>query len=614
MRFRADENVIDLLIGNLLYSTADTAVRELVQNAEDACALQRIKEPGFPADIIVRYSSSANWVEVVDNGLGMNDEAMTESFAAVGAHKDRVSHIRALLAKEGGSNRQIARFGIGIVSCFGVAEHIVVRSKMDDSPGLAYRIDGVHSEFMPLSDPPIVRGTTVRLVLKSSGPMRADQVPDALRRFVRHAAHVFLEDVDSGIRTSLSEAWNGRDLPMAHNVIDPAVRSGVLAPDPAWHQPGSTLHSHLVLCNAGFLVTDHEVQLLPAGAIGYIGELDIQPDELTIQLNREAFAHDERWNQLQTRLKAQYNILVCTLLDEWERIFDESPAKAGASGIDRGILLFARGPIHGLLEPDVLGRVERLVPQVVRLRVWDTDRDLPIAAILDQAAPSGVVYYIREGEGVTPYQQQLQQGLVSIHVTETPQTEMLRAAHLRAKGCIVVLCKRRDYSYEASGANQTFTIHEHDLMAPYCQERSLRWTPVRTASAEEVELTPVKESQLFSALLDLGEQLALVDLPQATDRVIRDFNVGRFLNCAHPEVRDILAILPDAVGNPIRLGLLRAYLDIDNFQLGSARATIKQLLTNPHLDEAAQLSTGRLTREYLTDCLAGLLARPSDAS
>jgi hypothetical protein len=498
MRFRADENVIDLLIGNLLYSTADTAVRELVQNAEDACALQRIKEPGFPAEIIVRYSSSANWVEVVDNGLGMNDEAMTESFAAVGAHKDRVSHIRALLDQAAGSNRQIARFGIGIVSCFGVAEHIVVRAKMDDSPGLAYRIDGVHREFLPL-------------------------------------------------------------------------------------------------------------------AIGYIGELDVQPDELTIQLNREAFAHDERWNQLQTRLKAQYNRLVCTLLDEWERVIDVSPAEAGTRAIDRGILLLARGPVRGLLEPDILGRVERLLPQVVRLRVWDTDRDLPIAAILSQAATPGVVYYVREGEGVTPYQQQIQQGLVSIHVTETPQTETLRAAHLRAKGSVVVLCKRRDYSYEAGGATHIFTIFEHDLMAPYCQERGLRWTPVRTASAEEVELTPVKESQLFSDLLDLGEQLALVDLPQATDRVIRDFNVGRFLNCAHPEVRDILAILPDAVGNPIRLGLLRAYLDIDNWQLGSARATIKQLLTNPHLDEAAQLSTGRLTKDYLTDCLAGLLARPSDA-
>jgi len=137
MRFHADEHVIDLLIGNLLYTTPDAAVRELLQNAEDACELQRIKNPDFAAEIVVRYSAVGQWVEVIDNGLGMNEEAFEQSFAAVGAHKDRVSHIRALLEQAGAANRQIARFGIGILSCFGVAASIFVYTKMDDSAPLA---------------------------------------------------------------------------------------------------------------------------------------------------------------------------------------------------------------------------------------------------------------------------------------------------------------------------------------------------------------------------------------------------------------------------------------------------------------------------------------------
>jgi hypothetical protein len=134
---------------------------------------------------------------------------------------------------------------------------------------------------------------------------------------------------------------------------------------------------------------------------------------------------------------------------------------------------------------------------------------------------------------------------------------------------------------------------------------------VRSASPDEVALTPLKESTLFAELLGLGDQLSLVDLPQAADRVIRDFNLsGRLLNCAHPEVREILASLPDAVGNPVRLALLRAYLDIDNFQLAAARATIKSLLTDATLSEAAQLKTGPLTRSYLVECLAALVKAP----
>ena len=122
-------------------------------------------------------------------------------------------------------------------------------------------------------------------------------------------------------------------------------------------------------------------------------------------------------------------------------------------------------------------------------------------------------------------------------------------------------------------------------------------------------MAPIEESRLFSDLLGLGTELSLVDLPQAADRVIRDFNVsGRFLNCAHQEVREILAALPDTVGNPVRLLLLQAYLDIDNWKMADARAAIKSLLTDKQLSEKAQLTTGPLTREYLAQRLARVLS------
>jgi len=608
MRFRADEHVIDLLIGNLLYTTPDAAARELLQNAEDACDLQRIKEPAYLANIVVRYSASGNWIEVVDNGLGMNEEAIDQSFAAVGAHKDRVSHIQALLQQAGATNRQIARFGIGIVSCFGVAQSIIVRTKMDDSAAIAYRIDGIHDDFTPLPDLPTSRGTTVRLTLKPNGPMRAEQMPTAVHRYARHAEHVFLEDADNGTRSTLAETWQGKDLADAVDVVDQGLRSGLLAPDPQWQQPGTTLRAQLVLCNGGFLVSERELTLLPSGAIGYVGEMDVHPGELTIQLNREAFAHDERWNQLQGRLKAHYNKLIVGLISEWERVLADAQKATVASAIDRGVLLLARGPTRGLLEPKLVERIDQLVPQAVRIRLWDSQQELAIATILDNAGANGVLYYLREGEAAAPFQQQLQQGLMNIQVTETPQTETLRAAHLRAKSFLVLLCKRRDYPYEMGGGTQTLTVFEHEILSTYCQQRGIRFTAVRQASLEEVALTPVKESKLFADVLGLAEQFALVDLPQASDRVIRDFNVsGRFLNCAHPEVREILAALPDVVGNPVKRALLQAYLDIDNWRLGPARSTIKGLLMDPNLPQAAQLSTGPLTKEYLAKCLAELL-------
>ena len=129
--------------------------------------------------------------------------------------------------------------------------------------------------------------------------------------------------------------------------------------------------------------------------------------------------------------------------------------------------------------------LEELIPRAVHIRLWDSDRDLPIASVLDEAAPQGVVYYLREGEAPAPYQHQVQQGLMSVQVTETPQTETLRAAHLRAKGYVVLLCRRREYTYEQDGNTQSWATHDADLVSAYCQERGLRFVAVRAASAEE---------------------------------------------------------------------------------------------------------------------------------
>ena len=87
MKFRTSDNLISLLVGQNLYSTADAALRELLQNADDACKLMRISDPSFRPQITIRYSISKNYFEVDDNGLGMDNEIFQESFATIGASK-----------------------------------------------------------------------------------------------------------------------------------------------------------------------------------------------------------------------------------------------------------------------------------------------------------------------------------------------------------------------------------------------------------------------------------------------------------------------------------------------------------------------------------------------
>ena len=205
MEFWPDRRVIELLIGESLYTSADSAIRELLQNAEDACQLQKIKLADLHPEITVRYSLSGNWVEVEDNGYGMNEEIINKSFSSVAASKDNVDEIKALTEKS--SEVPIAEFGIGILSCFGVAEKIEVHTKTDHNSPISFLIHKWDQKFEMIHPAREIAGTSIKLYLKPNGPMAADQVPGVVKRYVRHVAHVSLNDVDSNQQEMVQDQW-----------------------------------------------------------------------------------------------------------------------------------------------------------------------------------------------------------------------------------------------------------------------------------------------------------------------------------------------------------------------------------------------------------------------
>jgi hypothetical protein len=613
MRFTAANRLIDLMVGQLLYKSPDVAIRELIQNAEDACALQQLKGENYQPEILVRYSMRENWLEVADNGLGMNQEAFEASFAAVGASKEDVSHVRDLLAGAGnGAGRQIAFFGVGVLSCFGVADKVNVSTKMDDHERLAFDINDYHDDWLPVDDGRTARGTTIRLQLKDGGPMQADHVPVAVDRYARHALHVALENADSGERRNVVEQWHGSTLVGALALSDPDIRSGFLALHPEWDNAGNIPQTELVLCNAGFLVKERELDLLPSQAIGYVGEIDVKPQTLTIQLNREGFNQDDKWREISQKLTVVYNKLLGEKLDDWARTLEETPEKrtATALAMEKGVLLLARGPIRPILEPALAERVDRLLPATVRVHVRSAQMPTPLSDLLARAQALGVIYYIREGEAPRQFQQSLQQGSGTVQVTEVAQTEALRATHLQAKGALVLSCRPRSYPYVTGAVPQNLGLHEADIVSEQCQKHGIRFVAVNDASADDVALTEERESALLSDLLGLGEPLKLVNLEGFHDRVLRDV-AGRLLNCRNSEIRELLEILPDAVGNPVRRALLKIYLDIESYRLTDARQEIKTLLLLPDLAEQAQLTTGQFLRAFIQTKLDRLLNPPA---
>ncbi|MCP2338124.1 wHTH domain-containing protein [Actinomadura rupiterrae] len=190
-RFRLDERrVQELLMGEQLYQDRSLAVRELYQNALDACRyrearIAHLRHQGLWLDdwtgrIAFRQGTDENgraFIECADNGIGMTESVLTEVFAQAGTRFTDMPDFLDEAAEWEAARPAVpffpnSRFGIGVLSYFMLADEIEITTRPMGrrgdpqptlkvsifGPGHLFRIEHVALERSP--------GTTVRLYLR----------------------------------------------------------------------------------------------------------------------------------------------------------------------------------------------------------------------------------------------------------------------------------------------------------------------------------------------------------------------------------------------------------------------------------------------------------------
>lgn len=177
--------IIDLLSEHL-YSGPKVYVRELLQNAVDAIRARSEFEPGQTGEVRIELMPARNGrapaLVFVDNGIGLTEEEVHRFLATIGQTSKRGDYF--------GFDRPvdfIGRFGIGLLSCFVVAEEIVVitRSARDPaSPTIEWRgrPDGTYT--VKAIDHAIEPGTQVYLTAKAGSEEYFE--PDRVRELAGH--------------------------------------------------------------------------------------------------------------------------------------------------------------------------------------------------------------------------------------------------------------------------------------------------------------------------------------------------------------------------------------------------------------------------------------------
>jgi hypothetical protein len=141
-RFKLDKDaILDLFMGENLYSNPDVFIRELLQNSIDAvrarCRLEGTdtESSGYRIDVSEWMDNEGyQWIRIDDDGCGMNLEIIDKFLLRVGASYYSTSGFKAdLLRVETGMQSppmiSIGKFGVGLLSVFLVADRIELSTR-----------------------------------------------------------------------------------------------------------------------------------------------------------------------------------------------------------------------------------------------------------------------------------------------------------------------------------------------------------------------------------------------------------------------------------------------------------------------------------------------------
>ncbi|MEV0740890.1 ATP-binding protein [Streptomyces sp. NPDC050549] len=171
--------LVKSLGGEQLYGDEpEVAVRELIQNAQDAVQARRALQPGFAEGRIdVRLTETdGGWcLEIRDNGIGMDEETLIHGLLDFGKSGWSSPSIRnGLPGLADGGFRPSGRFGIGFFSVFLLGDRVELTTRRyDSSTHDARRLTFDGPDRRPLLTPLptqdwVPEGTTVHVKLKRS--------------------------------------------------------------------------------------------------------------------------------------------------------------------------------------------------------------------------------------------------------------------------------------------------------------------------------------------------------------------------------------------------------------------------------------------------------------
>lgn len=328
------KEILSILMGTRLYRDERVFIRELLENSLDAC---RCAEAAHEAAegreyngkiILARYrdGTEREVVEITDNGSGMTRSIINTYFMGVG----RSYYQSFAFRRKGLGFQPVSQFGIGILSCFMVADYIEVETCPDpfvhtevpaeEIKGLKLEIRGPHEYFVVRELPEAPPGTKVRVFLKKK---LASSVSNLTSRFLGRIPYkVEMRDIEKASIEFRNESFDfSSELFSALFVAMPGS-FGYASRDLEFENKfGFGLHGRIRF----YMLEANDRRYLELGDVGKysfvgfgpIGETMLNPKQLTEEIAQSIYS---LLNRIQ-RLRSSFSGAVCDDIDTILRHF-----------------------------------------------------------------------------------------------------------------------------------------------------------------------------------------------------------------------------------------------------------------------------------------------------
>lgn len=308
------------VLGKNLYSTPSVVVRELIQNAHDACVRRSIEDPGdHKFEIHIQTDASKKTLTIIDNGAGLTEQEIVDYLATIG------SGYTGILREQTHTEDMIGCFGLGFLTAYVVSDKVKMWTSSYKDPskgwyflstgGKAYSVQACEKdqigskivlkladEFVDLSDSGLLQELLTQYCCLLPYKIFLNQQSEAV-----NAVNIPWRQADDApaVRLKkqyldLAQVFEQRFEPLCHIPLhgdEHCKVNGLL-----WVQDSSTYGSNdnrsVTVFVRNMYITDQARELLPDWA-GFVGCM-VESVSLTPTASREDIQKDREFDRLRS--------------------------------------------------------------------------------------------------------------------------------------------------------------------------------------------------------------------------------------------------------------------------------------------------------------------------